>query len=310
MSRKNRYPSINIRSKNELAKQISGKELPYDRALALINDVVKNFSDYWDDSPSSDPIKEKYIRSAVGTPLGRLLKLVDKKVLAPNDRLVPTFIFGGVAGKSHVGAAYHILGIQRDRVILGLDIKRFFETVSEERVFHFFNKKCGCSVKASRLLATLCCVPLGPKGGGGTKKCLARGFATSPRLSLWCNLDTFVRLQWATYEKFRGHDPRIAIFVDDIGITASRVSEEDMGSFSVLAENILATFDENQPLPINIGKKHIASLTKHAEHLGLTLGRNIVTPGFPQNVRNGNALGKNKVQAQSYLSEDLCRTEQ
>jgi hypothetical protein len=196
-------------------------------------------------------------------------------VLAPYDHLVPDFIFGGLAGKNHIQAARYLLGEKRERTLLGLDISRFFEQVKEKRVFYFFYTRCGCSKKAANLLASLCCVPLGPKGSGETEKSLARGFATSTRLALWCNFDTFLRISWEAKNEFRGHDPRIAIYVDDIGITASRVDRKKVEALSLVIENILS----NAKLPINSKKKKIKSTFEGAEHLGIRLGRNKLTIG-------------------------------
>ncbi|MBI3818866.1 MAG: hypothetical protein HY286_09275 [Planctomycetes bacterium] len=279
MLKDRRYPVIALRSKNELAKRISGKDLPYPDALALINDVLQNFDAYWYDSDRSEPKKEKYVRSAIGKPLGKLLKLIDRKILAPHDSKVPGFIFGGLSGKNHIQAAYHLLGEKRKRTLLRLDIKGFFEQIHEERVFHLFNKKFGCSVEAAQLIARLCCVAVGPKNSGSTKKTLARGFATSPRLALWCNLDLFLRLQWKMKRVLRHHDPRITIFVDDIGVTASRIEEDQMRKFSTELENILAHHDPNQSLRINPQKKEILTAGMHKEHLGLQLGRNRLSIG-------------------------------
>jgi hypothetical protein len=274
-----RYPVLGLRSKNELAKRISGKYLPYAKALALINDAVKNFDIYWYDSDQSEPGKEKYVRSAVGNSLGRLLELVDRKVLAPHDEMIPEFIFGGLSGRNHIQAAHHLLGEQRGRTLIKLDVRRFFEQVKEKRVFYFFFSKCGCSKEVSQLLSRLCCVPLGPKGSGAVEKSIARGFATSPRLALWCNLDLFIRLNWRSRRKLHGHDPELAIFVDDIGITASRIDKEHMEKFSETAEDLLKNFDRNQSLPINTTKKEVRTFVDGAEHLGLKLGRSKLTFG-------------------------------
>lgn len=273
MCKKNRYPKISIRSKNELAKHISGPSLPFSEALELINDVLGNHDDYWHDSKKSEPKKKKYVRSAVNTPLGRLLKLIDKKVLRPHDQLVPDFIFGGLSKRNHIQAAHSLLGKQRGRVLLGLDITLFFEQVSEQRVYTFFHKKCHCSARAASLLAHLCCVPTGPKGSGATDRYLARGFATSSRLSVWCNLDIFLRLKWKAQRKLRKHDPKIAVFVDDIGITASRVSKKHMEKVANIIEDILLRFDQNQSLPLNKTKTKIRTFSEGAEQLGVMLGR-------------------------------------
>src|SRR3989344_1859798 len=274
-----RYPKLAIRTKHELAKRISGKQLSYSLALELIKDARTKFNEYWYDSKESKPGKNKFVRSAVGNSLGRLLALIDKKVLAPHDSLVPDFLFGGLSGKSHIQAAYHLLGQKRQRTILALDISSFFERIKKQRIFYFFYKKCECTVDVANLLADLCCVPSGPKGKGSSDIVLARGFATSPRLALWSNLDVFLRLKWKTYKKLRGHDPRIAIFVDDIGITASRISKDRMKELSNVAQSLLNNFDKNQPLPINPEKEKIKSYEEGMEHLGLRLGRNRLSLG-------------------------------
>jgi hypothetical protein len=295
MSGQSRYPSINIRSKNELSKQISDKKFSYKLALSLINDVLKNFDKYWYDSKQSEPEKNKFVRSAKGTPLGYLLNKIDKKVLAPHDHLIPNFIFGGLSGKSHIQAAHHLLGNKKRRRLLGLDIKHFFEQISKERVFHFLNKKCGCSTSASHLLANICCVPLGPKDDPTKNESIARGFATSPRLSIWCNLDIFLRLSWKVKKLLKGHDPKLSIFVDDIGITASNISSEKMEEVSSILENILLNFDPNQKLPINLDKKKNCYFPDGVEHLGLRLGRKKLSIGGKTKSRldkTNNALKK------------------
>ncbi len=275
----NRYPKIFIRSKNELAKRLATSNLTQAQAQELINDVVSHFNDYWRDSKHSQPDKNKYVRNAKGKPLGRLLKLIDKKLLTPHDKLIPGFIFGGVSGKSHIDAAYYLLGKQRERTLLALDIGRFFEQISEDRIFHFFHNKAECSKKGAMLLASLCCVEEGPKGRGNNKNVLARGFATSTRLAAWCNLDIFLKLHWLVKKTLKHHDPRLAIFVDDIGISASRVSEETMKSLQKEIEDLLVNFDRNQKLPVNPDKTFIYSYEKGIEHLGLNLGRNRLSFG-------------------------------
>jgi|SRR3989344_1834425 len=278
MHRTDRYPYIGIRTKYELAKRIASAALPYPKALALINDALVNFDRYWYDSKDSKPAEEKFVRSAVGNSLGKLLQLIDRRVLAPHDNRVPGFIFGGLSGKDHIQAARHLLGIKRERRLLRLDIKRFFEQIHEERVFHLFYSKCGCSVEGARLLAQLCCVPSGAKGSTSEERGLARGFATSPRLSLWCNLDTFLRVHWKASRQLKNHDPRVVIFVDDVGVTASRVTHQEMEILSKALEDILAGFDHNQPLRINVRKKEILAGDK-LEHLGIRLGRNKLSLG-------------------------------
>lgn len=275
-----RYPSIAIRSHNELAKRISHSGFSQSEALALINDVIKNFNNYWrDNNGQSEPDKDKYVRSAKGTPLGKLLDKINKMVFAPHDKIVPDFIFGGVNGMNHVKAAEYLLGKKRHRVALKMDLKRFFEQVGYEKVYHLFLTRCGCSKKASKTLADLCCVPVGPKGSkDATNRVIARGFATSSRLAVWCNMDAFIRLNWLVKKSFKGNDPKIAIYVDDIGITVSKLSKVGMKKFSVEVQNLLA----KNNLEVNDKKTEVSSYDDKGglNHLGIKLERNRLRVGI------------------------------
>lgn len=290
-----RYPKLHIRSKNELAKHLSHSKFQKEEALALINDVLNNFTEYWKDNEyRSEPEKEKYVRSAKRTPLGRLLDNINKTVLAPHDKMLPDFVFGGIKNMNHAKAAKYLLGKKRKRTSLKLDITRFFEQISKERVYHFFRDKCACSKKAAALLASFCCVPEGPKGNASEHKTIARGFATSSRLAVWCNLDTFIKLDRLVKKRLKGRDSRIAIYVDDIGVTASRVSKEEMGKLSFEVENLLLNTDRNQKLPINKKKTKISSHEEGIEHLGLRLYRNRLSIGAKTKSKIDRAKSRNE----------------
>jgi hypothetical protein len=249
-------------------------------ALELINDVGKNFDKYWKDNlKESEPSKDKYVRNAKATPLGGLLDSVNKMVLMPHDRLLPNFIFGGIKGKNHVIAAEHLLGKKRKRVALKMDIQGFFEKISWERVYYFFRMKCECKERGAKILADICCVPLGSKGSKASVKTIGRGFATSSRLAVWCNLDTFIKLERLVQKRLKGRDPRIMIYVDDIGITASRISKEEMKLLGEEVEDLLLNSDKNQPLPLNNSKTKITSHEEGIEQLGLRLNRNSLSLG-------------------------------
>jgi len=277
-----RYPRIFLQSKNNIAKRLASEDFPYKDSLATINDVLKNFDGYWYDSKRSKPNEGKYVRGAAKSPgLRKILSLINEKILKPHDNMVPNFIFGGISKKNNIQADRRLLGKERGRTLLKLDIKSFFEQISEQRVFYLFYKKCGCSVRASRILASLCCVPHGAKGSISSEKILARGFATSSRLALWCNLDTFQHLDWKIKQKLNGHDPMIAIYVDDIGITASRVDDSLMEDTKQFAIKILEEKDKNQKLPVHRdGKTKITRFADGAEHLGIKLGRNRLSLGW------------------------------
>jgi hypothetical protein len=176
--------------------------------------------------------------------------------------------------------------------MLKLDVSRFFEQIGDDRVRSFFAGKCDCSDKASRILAKICCVEYGPKEAPVGYKTIARGFSTSPRLAVWCNLDTFLKIDRLIKKELKGKDPRIAIFFDDIGITASGVTKEVMMNLYPKIQDILENGDENQKLPLNNKKTKIV---KHSgetydiggsllgrwgfEHLGLQMNRNSLSLG-------------------------------
>ncbi len=243
----------------------------------LLNDVLKYFDAYWYDSKRSK--KGKYVRSAAKSPnLRKLLRLINEKILAPHDFRVPDFIFGGLFERDNIQAAQHLLG-GRDKIFLKMDIKSFFEQISEKRVFYFFFKHCQCTKEAATILSKLCCVPKGPRGSGETEKILARGFATSSRLAVWCNLNTFTYLQLKVRSKLYRNDPRIAIYVDDIGIAAKGVNMERMQKIKDFAVRILEKHDSNQPLPVHGNKTRIILFKDGAEYLGIKLGRNKLSLG-------------------------------
>lgn len=271
----NRYPKIAIRSKNDLAKRISHKNLSEKEALALINDVLKNFDKYWKDAPEplSEPKKGKYVRNAKRTPLGKLLRLIDTRILKIHDDTLPPFIFGGVSNQDHVKAARNLIGKKKYRTLLKADLTRFFEHVSHGRVVYFFLGKTGCSKAGARLLARLCCVPKEAKGSGSEELTIARGFATSPRLAVWCNLDIFIKLHNLAYKELRKHDPRISIYVDDIGVTAAGVTKEQMEKLYTKIKNIFEP-KAGYALPLNKRKKKILSHKEGLRILGTIIGRN------------------------------------
>lgn len=274
-----RYPKIGLRSKNELAKRISDRRLSVTDALLLINNVLKNKDLYWHDSKYSQPEKDKYVRSAQGTALGLLLKLVDKKILRPHDKMLPYFIFGGLSGRNHVKAAQFLLGVKNKRILLSADMKRFFEQIKKERVYNFFYRKCTCSKRLAKLLAEICCIPAGPKGSIGTEMVLARGFATSVRLAVWANIDVFLKVFWVTKKILRGKSCRLAIFVDDIGVCASHADKETLSKLYTQIEKIFNTYDPSQPLVLNKSKRNIQSYETGIEYLGLKLEKNKISLG-------------------------------
>jgi len=288
------YPQLKIMSKSYLAKRLTTKKLDHTKTLALINYTISNFDQLWDDHPTeSKPKKLKWVRDASRTQLGVLLKAIDRNILKPNDYLLPSFIFGGVNGLDHKAALKSLLGVRRKRIILKMDITRFYEQIKEDRVFSLFynHKMFACSKEVAKIVAGLCCVSHGAKDNPDDYKTIARGFPTSSRLSVWCNLEVFLKIERLVKKELRGKDPRIAIYVDDIGITASKASVQEMVT---LYEKIKVILEENeyQKLPLNNSKTKIVLHSGDTynskgeyegkwafEHLGGQMNRNHVVPG-------------------------------
>jgi hypothetical protein len=121
-------------------------------------------------------------------------------------------------------------------------------------------------------------------------------------------------------KELKGKDPRIAIYVDDIGITASGVTKEDMMRIYPKIRDILED-DPGQKLPLNNSKTKIVlhsgdtyDIDGHYEgkwcfeHLGLQMNRNSLTLG--QKARWKLADVTHKLKASSGKQSGLKRVKQ
>lgn len=288
-----KYPKINIYSDKQLADRLSGKGSSFNATIGLIGDCLKNKDKYWHDNmKKSDPGHKKWFRSARGTPLGKLQELISERIFAPYDKYLPSFVHGGVVGKGIKTAANSLLGKKKHRMLLKIDMTRFFEHVSYDDVVDLFEDKFGCSPKVAKIIAEMSCVRKGPKGNddASNRMVLARGFSASGRIAVWCNIDLFMRIFYIVGKKLKGHDPKMAIYMDDIGITASRVESVQMVA---LYKDILKLIGETN-LEVNEGKTVIVDYmhrkydfvdgslcAKSApfEFLGIELGRKKLFPG-------------------------------
>lgn len=265
--------SIKLESRNALANRLVNKQLSKEEARILIDTVVANYASLWRDNlAASKPDDGKWVRSAHGTDLGKLLRLIDRCVLAPLDPHLPNFVFGGRKGMSNITAALELLGYEKERSLLALDIKRFFESVEIKRVEGFY-RSMGCSPRFAESLSRFSCVPRGAKDKPEATYALARGFSTSTRLAVWSYITTFHKIHDLVMKRLKPYDPRIAIFIDDIGITASRVPKEVL---LALADDIDAILnkDSDGSVRLNQGKTKVFNYTDGIEHLGVAINRN------------------------------------
>ncbi len=279
--------SINLDSRNALANRIVNKQLTKDEARELIDKVVKNYPALWRDNISaSKPDDGKWVRSAHGTDLGKLLRLIDRCVLAPLDSHLPKFVFGGRKGMSNITAALELLGYEKERSLLALDIKRFFESVEIVRVEGFY-RSMNCSPRMAKSLSHFSCLPRGAKEAPEATLALARGFSTSTRLAIWSYVTTFYKIHDLVMKRLKPYDPRIAIFIDDIGITASRVPKEVL---MTLADDIGAILDKDSgsTIRLNRDKTHVLNYIDGIAHLGVAINRNKLV--LPKNLQQKKLL--------------------
>lgn len=266
-----KYPNTTLWSKNILSKRLSSKYDDPKKIREKINKCYKNKDLYWNDLLSqSKPEKNKYVRNARGTDLGWILNRVDKKILARLDQFVPSFLHGGLTKKGTITACLSLLGTKRKRYMLSMDLKTFYEQISDDRVKKLFYKRFGNDEHVSEVLTYLCTVPLGRKGSKG-KKSIGRGFSTSSRLSIWCCMPFFNELNVLVHKELKGHDPVMAVYVDDIKITASRVDENKLKALSLKVEKLAL----KHSLKINHEKTSVSKYDLTGLiGLGITLGRN------------------------------------
>jgi len=268
---------INLQSRKHLANQISGSNLDISAAKSLISYVcnTENHSKLWKDNHGrSDEVKGKWVRDASRTKLGILLKLVDSRVLAPQDKFLPKFIFGRRKGMSNVHAVYHLMGYEKQRTLLAVDITRFFESVTIEKVDDFFGKS-NCQSRISTTLSKLCCVPRGRKDKPEEIVALARGFPTSTRLAVWSYVDVFCEINSLVMKRLKDYDPRVAVYIDDVGISASRVPKEILWQLADEINDLLISRSDGE-LMLNKIKTTVTDWKGAIEHMGVKLNRNSI----------------------------------
>jgi hypothetical protein len=275
-----------IKTKNKtLKQQVTLKDLQYLRDNAHLD---------WNDHPvESNPKKKKYVRSLKpGSSLNIANRRLNSALKQTLDKHVPQIFYGSVSKKSHIQAAGTLCN-GRNTTIISLDIKRFFESISCDRINRFFCKAC-CSPDIAKVLVGITCVPLGPKNEPVSDSSLARGFSTSPRLALWATFEIFVKLNRVLQKRFSHLSPRIVVFVDDVGISIKNATKDDI---TVVKETAFAIIESDRNgINLELHKKppklKVRHISKTAEHLGLVIGKSSLAPGFKTRVKIGNVKVK------------------
>lgn len=141
-----------------------------------------------------------------------LLKISQGKIAKLLARIAPPdFLFCPVKGRCYVtNAAEH----RDSRMVQCLDIRKFFPSTSQRRVFWFFDTVMQCSRDIAGLLSTLACF----------RGHLPTGSPLSPIMAYFAYFDLWQKIDFLCAS--RGH--KLTIYVDDITISGPKVSKKDM----------------------------------------------------------------------------------
>ena len=137
----------------------------------------------------------------------RPLKLTQARLARLLARInPPDFLFCPVKKRCYVSnAAAH----RDNRVVQCLDIKSFFPSTTQRRVYWFFHKVMKCEGDIAGLLANLACY----------QGHLPTGSPLSPIMAYFAYYDLWQRI--AAFCKERGHT--FTVYIDDVTISGSRV---------------------------------------------------------------------------------------
>ena len=194
-------PLYRLRSRPRLARllRVSQAEL---RALAAGDSLYTEF-----DIPKKNGNGVRHVENP-----RRALKLVQARVARILARIAPPdFLFCPVKRRCYVSnAAAH----RGNRVVHCLDIKAFFPSTPQRRVFWFLSKVMRCERDIAALLARLACY----------QGHLPTGSPLSPIMAYLAYYDLWHRI--ADFCRERGYT--LTVYVDDVTISGARVPERDI----------------------------------------------------------------------------------
>ena len=120
----------------------------------------------------------------------------------------PDFLFCPVKRRSYVSNAARHAGARHVRT---LDLKAYFPSTPQHRVFWFFRKVMQCEPDVSAILAKLLTI----------NGCLATGSTVSPILSFFAFYDMWHSIA----EKVESHGCKLSVYIDDITISGDNVCD-------------------------------------------------------------------------------------
>jgi hypothetical protein len=194
-------PLYRLRSRDKLARllRISAAEL---RGLQTCDTLYDEF-----DIPKKNGRGIRHVENP-----RRPLKLVQARMARTLARIdPPDFLFCPVRRRCYVtNAAAH----RENRVIQCLDIKSFFPSVTQRRVFWFFRSVMKCESDIAGLIANVACY----HGHLPTGSPLSPIMAYFAYYDLWQEIDAFCRARGFTF----------TVYIDDVTISGQRVSRREL----------------------------------------------------------------------------------
>jgi signal recognition particle subunit SEC65 len=144
---------------------------------------------------------------------------------------IPVYIHSGVKGKSYITNARMHIG---DHPVLTMDIRRFYSSVSQKSIYHFFHQTMKMSPDVAGLVAKLCVY----------QKHLPTGSRISMPLSFWANHQMFNQLHLLCEHK----NITMSVYVDDLTFSGQAVNR----SFEYQVKKII----KNAGLTVHLKKTH------------------------------------------------------
>lgn len=154
------------------------------------------------------------------------LKRVQARIFRHLARITPPdFLFCPVKRRCYVSnAAAH----RGNRVVQCLDIRKFFPSTPQHRVFWFFHKIMHCERDIAGTLANLACY----------KGHLPTGSPLSPIMAYFAFYDLWERI--AAFCKSKGYT--FTVYIDDVTISGPRVPKADMWEVRKMIHNCGLTY--------------------------------------------------------------------
>lgn len=137
-----------------------------------------------------------------------VLQALHRKIHRYLSRIeVPEYLHSAVKGRSYISNAESHIGVGS---MVKIDVKKFFPSVPQYRVMHFFRDRMNCASDVAGLLANILC----------RKGRLPTGSSASPIISYYSYKGMFDEIE----QLCKAHHLTMTCYVDDITISGQRAN--------------------------------------------------------------------------------------